>query len=212
MAPTKSPRTSTGTSPLRERSKRYPVRGRLENNLRGHRDRAMLALGWFGAFRRSELVRIEVADVAFTRDGLVVNLRKSKTNPHGEREIVGIPYASDPAFCPARSLRTWLDAAGIERQHGETHGVSSAHPMRGHMRVRRARRSSARARSGSAPGAARRPTCPVLAWSRSPRPCRRASTPIHGGMLMIASVASSVTKSSKSPLSHACTKRSTTSA
>ena len=87
--------------------------GRLENNLRGHRDRAMLALGWFGAFRRSELVRIQVADVAFTREGLVVSLRKSKTNPHGEREIVGIPYAGDPALCPVRSLRTWLDAADV---------------------------------------------------------------------------------------------------
>ena len=50
----------------------------LENNLRGHRDRSMLTLGWFGAFRRSELVRIQLADVAFTREGLVVSLRKSR--------------------------------------------------------------------------------------------------------------------------------------
>jgi site-specific recombinase XerD len=35
----------------------------LDDSLRGLRDRALLTMGWFGAFRRSELVALDVADV-----------------------------------------------------------------------------------------------------------------------------------------------------
>jgi site-specific recombinase XerC len=46
----------------------------------GARDRALILLGFAGAFRRSELVALEVEDCAFGKDGLVVTLRRSKTN------------------------------------------------------------------------------------------------------------------------------------
>ena len=45
----------------------------------GLRDRAVLLLGFAGAFRRGELVSLDVADVTFSSDGLVVQLRRSKT-------------------------------------------------------------------------------------------------------------------------------------
>lgn len=79
----------------------------------GRRDRALLLVGFAGAFRRSELVGLDVADVEFTADGLVVTLRRSKTDQEGAGRKVGIPYGSDPSTCPVRALRAWLDAAGI---------------------------------------------------------------------------------------------------
>lgn len=49
----------------------------------GLRDRALLLLGFASAFRRSELVGLNFADCAFSRDGLTVTLRRSKTDQDG---------------------------------------------------------------------------------------------------------------------------------
>lgn len=51
--------------------------------------------------------------VAVNRDGIVVNLRHSKTDQDGEGRKIGIPYGSNPATCPVRSLQNWLEASGI---------------------------------------------------------------------------------------------------
>ncbi len=49
----------------------------------GVRDRALILLGFAGAFRRSELVGLDVDDCAFGKDGLTVTLRRSKTDQTG---------------------------------------------------------------------------------------------------------------------------------
>jgi integrase len=85
----------------------------LDDSLRGLRDRALLTMGWFGAFRRSELVALTVADVKKEREGLVVAVRRSKGDQEGRGAEKGIPYASSPALCPVRALAAWLDAAQI---------------------------------------------------------------------------------------------------
>lgn len=85
----------------------------LDESLSGLRDRALLVLGWTGALRRSELVALSVADVAFGRDGLVITVRRSKTDQEGRGLEKGLPYAGEPSSCPVRTLRAWLDAAGI---------------------------------------------------------------------------------------------------
>ena len=87
--------------------------GTLEESLPGRRDRALLLLGFAGAFRRSELVALDVADVARTRNGLVVSVRRGKTDQEGAGREVGIPYGSTPATCPVRAVADWLEAAGI---------------------------------------------------------------------------------------------------
>lgn len=74
----------------------------------GHRDRALLLLGFAGAFRRSELAALELGDLEWRTEGLVVTLRRSKTDQSGEGRRVGIPYGSDPSTCPVRVLRSWL--------------------------------------------------------------------------------------------------------
>ena len=85
----------------------------LGDGLAGLRDRALLTLAWFGAFRRSEVVALTVEDVIFGREGLIVTLKKSKTDQEAHGLEKGIPYAGDPAVCPVRALREWLDAAQI---------------------------------------------------------------------------------------------------
>ncbi len=61
-------------------------------SLTGQRDRALLALGFSGAFRRSELVGLDVADLADDRDGLRVRIRKSKTDQDGQGHEIAIPH------------------------------------------------------------------------------------------------------------------------
>jgi integrase len=80
----------------------------------GIRDRALLLVGFAGAFRRSELVALDVEDVQFTGDGLVVLLRRSKTDQEAEGRKVGLPYGSNPDTCPVRALRGWIEASAIE--------------------------------------------------------------------------------------------------
>lgn len=85
----------------------------LDDSLQSVRDRAILLIGFAGAFRRSELAGLQVSDLQFTNDGLVITLRRSKTDQEGEGHSKGIPYGSTPSTCPVRALRAWLDASGV---------------------------------------------------------------------------------------------------
>jgi site-specific recombinase XerD len=82
------------------------------DSLAGLRDRALLLLGFAGAFRRSELVALDVADLEETETGLLVTIRGSKTDQERQGETIAI--ARGDIACPVKALRAWLDAAGIE--------------------------------------------------------------------------------------------------
>jgi integrase len=79
----------------------------------GARDRALILIGFAGAFRRSELVNLDVADLEFGQDGLTVTLRRSKTDQEATGRKIGIPYGSNPDTCPVRVLQAWLEHADI---------------------------------------------------------------------------------------------------
>jgi site-specific recombinase XerD len=79
----------------------------------GARDRALILLGFAGAFRRSELVGLDVEDCGFGKDGLTVTLRRSKTDQAGAGRRIGIPYGSNPETCPVRTVQAWLEVAGV---------------------------------------------------------------------------------------------------
>jgi site-specific recombinase XerD len=79
----------------------------------GARDRALILLGFAGAFRRSELVGFEVGDCAFGKDGLTILLRRSKVDQAGEGRRIGIPYGSNPETCPVRNVLDWIQLVGI---------------------------------------------------------------------------------------------------
>jgi site-specific recombinase XerD len=79
----------------------------------GARDRALILLGFAGAFRRSELIALDVADCSFCKDGLTVTLRRSKTDQDGVGRKVGIPYGGNPDTCPVRTVQGWIEQAAI---------------------------------------------------------------------------------------------------
>ncbi|MDE2099705.1 MAG: tyrosine-type recombinase/integrase [Patescibacteria group bacterium] len=85
----------------------------LPQGLLGIRDRALLLVGFAGALRRSELVGLDVIDVAIGDQGATITLRRSKTDQEGQGRLVGIPYGSHPSTCPVRALQAWLEAAQI---------------------------------------------------------------------------------------------------
>ena len=85
----------------------------LPEGLSGLRDRALLLLGFAGALRRSELVGLDVEDVKFEKEGIVLSLRRSKTDQEGEGQTIAIPYGRHGSTCPVLAVKTWLDASGI---------------------------------------------------------------------------------------------------
>ena len=93
----------------------------LPDNLIGVRDRALLLVGFAGALRRTELAAVEVSErtdwnwIENGRDGLTVHLARSKGDQEGEGQVVGIPFGSNPATCPVRAWRAWLEVSDITK-------------------------------------------------------------------------------------------------
>ena len=79
--------------------------------LRDHRNRALLAIGMAGAFRRSELAALRVAQVSQDSCGLLVRIPSSKTDQEGRGHTVAIPTGR--RLEPVRHYRTWISEAGI---------------------------------------------------------------------------------------------------
>lgn len=85
----------------------------LPDGLLGVRDRALIGLGFSGAFRRSELVALDVSDLSFVRRGLEARVRRSKTDQEGQGHTKNIARGSDRTTCTVRAVRDWLELAGI---------------------------------------------------------------------------------------------------
>src|SRR5215472_5375224 len=80
---------------------------RLPQNLHGTRDKAILLIGFAGAFRRSEIEALDVEDIAIVSRGVAINVRHSKTDQAGLGKRVGISR-SKKATCPVAALEAWL--------------------------------------------------------------------------------------------------------
>lgn len=108
---------------------------RIPDTLTGKRDRALLLLGFAAALRRSELVSLNVDDLERAPEGLIVHIRKSKTDQDGAGHKVGVPRGSK--LRPVEALHDWLQAAGIDagpvfrsvRKGGALGGRLSAHSV-----------------------------------------------------------------------------------
>jgi site-specific recombinase XerD len=79
--------------------------------LKGLRNRALLLLGFAGAFRRSELVALNLEDIEETSDGIKITIRHSKTDQEGAGQTIAIPFAK--IACPVVALKEWIAVAGI---------------------------------------------------------------------------------------------------
>lgn len=82
------------------------------HGLKGKRDKALLLIGFAGAFRRSELVRIQVEDLNFVTEGVVIRLVRSKTDQEGVGHDVAIPYIKGK-YCAVKALKQWLRFSAI---------------------------------------------------------------------------------------------------
>jgi len=81
--------------------------------LSGLRDKALLLLGFMGAFRRSEIVGLDVEDIKRFPQGIVVTIKKSKTDQTQQGQQVGIPYIQEKDMDAIQSLQAWTQAADI---------------------------------------------------------------------------------------------------
>lgn len=81
--------------------------------LKGLRDRALLLLGFAGAFRRSELVALDIEHVTEREEGLSVLIASSKTDQEGQGQVLAIPRVPQSPYCPVQGLSDWLVAAAI---------------------------------------------------------------------------------------------------
>ncbi|HEV2303171.1 MAG TPA: site-specific integrase [Stellaceae bacterium] len=85
----------------------------LPPTLAGTRDRAVLLVGFAGAFRRSELVALDRVDIKVNTGGAEITIRRGKTDQEGRGREVGIPRSRKSQTCPVAALETWFEAAGI---------------------------------------------------------------------------------------------------
>lgn len=84
---------------------------RIPTDVLGLRDRALLLLGFAAALRRSELVDLKVNDIARHPKGIIVIVRKSKTDQAGEGLTKAVPHGRKLSAVAA--LDAWLAASGI---------------------------------------------------------------------------------------------------
>ncbi len=127
-------RRSHGVVPVRKHAADADVLRAINgSDLRSVRDRAVLAFGMAGAFRRSELVALRLADLERVPEGLRVTVRRSKTDQDGAGATIAIPEGR--RLRPKALLEAWLGRGGISdgflfrRLTAGPAGVATASPM-----------------------------------------------------------------------------------
>jgi integrase len=106
-----APRTQA--HPLTTDELRRIVDGIDRASLRGKRDVALILLGFAGAFRRSELAALDVGDLSFKPDGVVITLRHSKGDQEGRGVVVGILRGRIKQSDAVYALKEWISASGV---------------------------------------------------------------------------------------------------
>lgn len=79
---------------------------------RGTRDAAIILLGFASAMRRSELAALTLADVEFQPGGILLTIRRSKTDPYAEGQVVAVVHGQHAATDPIAALEAWLRYRG----------------------------------------------------------------------------------------------------
>ena len=81
---------------------------------RSMRNRALLVVGFASALRRSNLGDLNLADVEFVRQGVILHINREKQDQEGRGRSIGLPWGRHPNTCPVRVLRAWLRIRGKE--------------------------------------------------------------------------------------------------
>ena len=82
-----------------------------DRTARGRRDRALLLIGFAAALRRSELVSINVEDVAIVGGGLRLRILRGKTDQAGQGAEIGLPRGKHAETCPVLAFEAWQEVA-----------------------------------------------------------------------------------------------------
>jgi integrase len=90
----------------------FQVIDAMGDRIKDVRDRALLLVGFAGGLRRSEIVALDLTDIETARQGLIVHLRRSKTDQEGTGRKIGIPFGRT-RFCPVAALERWRERAGV---------------------------------------------------------------------------------------------------
>lgn len=90
----------------------FAILERMGNRPKDVRDKALLLIGFAGAFRRSELVGLNVDDIEHVRQGIVIHLRHSKTDQEGKGRKIGIPFGRT-RWCPVAHLWSWMELSAM---------------------------------------------------------------------------------------------------
>lgn len=109
--------------------------GTCDRTARGRRDRALLLIGFAAALRRSELVALQVDDIAEDACGLRVRIRRGKTDQTGAGAELGVPRGHHVETCPVLAFHAWMDVASRKAgplfrriSTGDTIGDAPMHP------------------------------------------------------------------------------------
>ena len=84
---------------------------RIPKTPSGLRDRALLLLCFASAQRRSEIVALDVEDLERVPEGILVHIRKSKTDQEGSGHQVAVPRGGK--LKPVQAVEDWLAVSGI---------------------------------------------------------------------------------------------------
>ena len=82
------------------------------NSLINLRNSALLLTGFFGAFRCSELTSIEIGDLHWESEGLIITIKKSKTDQDNLGMKRVLPKSMNE-ICPCKILKRWIEAANL---------------------------------------------------------------------------------------------------
>ena len=94
------------------------------------RNAALLQIGFFGAFRRSELVSLTWENIHFVPEGVEILIPHSKTDQGNEGQVCAIPYGND-TLCPVSALLEWKNRSQAQstyvfcRVNRDSIGISS---------------------------------------------------------------------------------------
>lgn len=87
----------------------------LPGSNKKRRDTALVLTGFFGAFRRSELVSIQISDLVWEPEGLIIRLPRSKTDQQATGLVRALPFGEHSSCCPASAIKAWIDNADIAK-------------------------------------------------------------------------------------------------
>ncbi|HSW71239.1 MAG TPA: tyrosine-type recombinase/integrase [Gammaproteobacteria bacterium] len=86
-----------------------------EGTLSAARDNALIQVGFFGAFRRSELVGIHVDHLNWKEEGIDILVPQSKTDQTHQGQYCALPYGKG-LLCPVIALKEWLEVSKIKQE------------------------------------------------------------------------------------------------